>query len=259
MLTEGPRDFRLEPLRRFELTHAMNDILLLALAPFTVLAPQASQASAEARAGTSTQHEVREVAFLEIPDLQKLLAAYSKAPFVQMVNDPVVRQSTGGVLDSAGIDIGPPLAAALEQLGVPAEMATAPLQALHGMASQVRSASLSLALNGEPAALSDALGKSLTTLKQLEELQAKVTAHAENNQGYPPDTLDDLDLPPELKRDPWGHPFELDVDLTTLEAHVVSLGADGAKGGQGFAADLSLATAKELPDQLLPRALRVVV
>jgi Type II secretion system (T2SS), protein G len=242
-----------------QLTPAMNDILLLALAPCSVLAPQASQASAEARAGTNAQHEVREVAFLEIPDLQKLLAAYSRAPFVQMVNDQVVRESAGGILESAGIEIGPPLAAALERLGLPAEVATAPLQALSGMASQVRSASLSLSLNGEPAALSDALGKSFAALKQLEELQAKVAAHAEKNQGYPPDTLDDLDLPPELKRDPWGHPFELDVDLTSLEARVVSLGSDGAAGGEGFAADLSLANAEELPDQLLPRALGVVV
>jgi len=244
----------------------MNDILLLALAPIAVLASQAGQAapqagpeSAKAHAASNAKQEVHEVAFLEIPDLQKLLAAYPKAPFVQMVNDPVVRESAGGILKSAGIEIGPALAAALQQLGLPSEVATAPLQALRGMASQVKSASLSLALNGEPAALSDALGKSFVALKQLEELQAKVAAHAEKNQGYPPDKLADLDLPPELQRDPWGHPYELEVDLTTLDARVVSRGADGVAGGEGFAADLSLANAEELPDQLLPRALGVVV
>jgi hypothetical protein len=240
----------------------MNDLLLLALAPLPGLGIQSSQASATAVASSEPTAQVatREVAFFEVPDLPKLLAAYPRAPFVQMVTDPTVRESANGLLDSTGIDLAPALTQALEQLGLPASMAAAPLDALRGMADQVRSASISLSLAGDPDALSDALGKTLTALQQLQELQWKIEAHAEKNQGYPPDTLDQLDVPSELRIDPWGRPFELEVDLTTLAAQVKSLGADGAPGGAGFAADLSLGSAAaDLPEQILPRALDLII
>lgn len=43
----------------------------------------------------------------------------------------------------------------------------------------------------------------------------------------------------ELPRDPWGKPYQYTGPAAGAEPRIVSLGADGAPGGEGDAADLS--------------------
>jgi len=237
----------------------MNQLLLLtlALAPRPDVRAQEAAPSEGARPAAGRAGDG--LLFVEVPDLPALLKAYEQAPVVRMVCDQAVRDAVGGILESTGVQIAPRLRGALEGMGLPSAVAEAPLAAARGMLGQVRSARLALTLADEAGALSDTLGKTLRALVQMEQLQKAVDGHTQENQGYPPATLDELELPDDLRLDPWGHPFSLTVDLTTLEADMSCLGADGRAGGEGFDADLPAGGGAQVAEQLISHSLGVVI
>jgi general secretion pathway protein G len=70
---------------------------------------------------------------------------------------------------------------------------------------------------------------------ELQELESTVELYILEN-GAPPATLDDLDRL--VGTDVWGTPYVYRVDGETFE--ITSLGSDGAPGGTGSAADLTV-------------------
>lgn len=175
----------------------------------------------------------------EIPDVPKLLEAYPGAPLLQMIQDEAVRTTVAELLGAADMDVAAAVARALQRAGVPDALAAKPLETLSGMLDQLQSLSLSLSLAGNTEDVARNLAASLEALTRIQVLTEKAQAYKQANQGYPPGSVSDLDLPEEWQKDPWGRPYTIAVDIDTLEFEVGSLGADGAVGGAGFAADLS--------------------
>jgi hypothetical protein len=232
----------------------MIEHLLLTLA---IPAPQAAPAPATPEPTAPPLGEG--VLYIEVPDLPSLLEAYESAPMVRMVNDEAVRSSVADLLESFDVDVARAVSQALQGLGVPAAAADAPLATARGLMGQVRSASLSLSLAEEADVLGDHLSKSLQATLELEDLAKQVGAFTRGNQGYPPGTLEELDLSEELLTDPWGRPYEIDVDLGTLAVQLRSLGADGQPGGEGFDADVVSDQGAAMAERLVARSLRLVL
>lgn len=178
---------------------------------------------------------------LEIPDLPRLLKAYPNAPLLQMIRDDAVRKSVGSLLEGADLEVGAAIERALERAGVPAEMAAAPLESMRGMLDQLQSMSLALSLTGSTETVAADLGGALESLLRVHAIKEKAAEYAEAHDGYPPSEVAELDVPDSWKMDPWGNPYQVAVDLESLAFDIVSLGADGAVGGNGFAADVTTA------------------
>lgn len=199
---------------------------------------------------------------VEVPDIPKLLEAYPQAPLLQMIRDETVRTAVAELLGAADLEVAAAVGRALQRAGVPEGLASKPLETLGGMLDQLRSLSFSLSLTGRTEDVARNLACALEALSRIQTLTAKAQAFKEANQGFPPGSVSDLDLPEEWQHDPWGNPYTFAVDIDTLEFEVLSLGEDGAPGGAGFAADLSSSkpierTASELVANTLDLVTRV--
>ncbi len=204
-------------------------------------------------------HPAEALFFVEVPDVKALLEAYPGAPALQMVADEEVQQAVDALLGASGIEIGPALRQGLSSAGFSREAAQAPLKTARAMLDRLSAASLSISLADEGQIVADSIGKAVKALLALYTLQGKVAEYTKAHEGFPPGTLEELDLPAEQRIDPWGRPFLIDVDVESLAWEVRSLGADGQPGGEGFAADLSpLADQKELTEAILHQSLNLL-
>jgi Type II secretion system (T2SS), protein G len=204
--------------------------------------------------------------YVRIPDLHALPGAYLKSPLMLLALDPeleaVVDSLSGGqvrisdLLDQArdqmSVDQLPP---EMLEMGLDRALATA------------RGLSISLTW---PAEIDAALGETralLVTVGRMEQLQtaifeaefsfdayfddpesqdepdpAEETAEAAESEGLT--DLSTLDVAPHVLLDGWGRPFLYERVPTSEEGvdsdqrHIISLGADGAQGGEGLNADL---------------------
>ncbi len=197
--------------------------------------------------------------FVELPDVKALLEAYSRAPTVQMAGDDAVQEAVDTVLKASGVKIMPAVSQALAAAGLAGEFTQAPLATARGMLDRLAAASVSVSTADDEGGVSDSIGKTVDCLLALYELQARIGKFTEAHDGFPPGTLEDLAPPPELQVDPWGTPFVLEVDLSSLACKISSLGADGQTGGTGFAADLTTGSPpEELAEAILQRALNLL-
>jgi hypothetical protein len=227
-------------------------LAVAAVAPFS---PQTQGAVESTAPGDGLLH-------IEVPDIPGLLEAYPDAPLLQMIQDEAVRSAVAELLGAADLEVGAAVGRALQRAGVPDGLTASPIQALVGMLEQLRSLSFSLSLTGRTEEVARNLAAALEAHSRIQVLSAKAQAFKEANQGFPPGSVDDLELPEEWQKDPWGNPYTFEVDIDSLAFEVVSLGADGAAGGVGFAADLSSAkpverTASDLVASTLDLVTRV--
>lgn len=92
------------------------------------------------------------------------------------------------------------------------------------------------------------LDKRREAREQIEKIVAAVDAFRNANEGALPSSMDDLTTAPEggqpllaeLPKDPWGGDYVLDLQDETFA--VLSHGEDGARGGEGVAADVNNVT-----------------
>ncbi len=82
--------------------------------------------------------------------------------------------------------------------------------------------------------------------RDVERLRQAAVEYQVQHDGQAPRSIDELDVTPALRKDPWGHPYTLELDAEAGVV-VISLGSDGAPGGEGHAADLS--SADDVPSE----------
>ena len=122
----------------------------------------------------------------------------------------------------------------------------------HALAPIVLAASIFACSAPEPIQTS---GKLTITKVQLLQIDHAITTYRLNHGGKLPASLDVLTFrdadglayldnwPEGPPCDAWGHPFVYEVDPFN-RYEVISLGADGERGGQGLDADITLESAR---------------
>jgi hypothetical protein len=198
--------------------------------------------------------------YFECADIGAMLDAYANAALPRMVRDEAVQASFEKVSQAVGVDVGEMLGSALTPLGLDA--GADPLGQLLTRARTARSMSFSFSFDeaapGELGLALESLGAAVAKLDQVSE---RVEAHAAKADGAPPASLDVLALPAELAKDPWGRAWSY-TTTTDNDFALLTLGRDGAIGGEGADADLALDTdlAKVLEAEIVGRsAARLVV
>jgi hypothetical protein len=211
-------------------------IAALALA-FVLPSNGAQQAFAHA-----AHHSGAPTLYLECADVGAMLDAYTNAAAPRMLRDEAVKSSFAKVADALGVDVGSVLDGALAPLGLEASADSDPLAELLARARTARSLSLSFAFEqAAPDEMAQALESLTSAVAKLDRVSERVEAHAEQANGVPPASLEALSLPAELATDPWGHPWSY-TTTTEGEFALLTLGRDGALGGEGVDADLALDT-----------------
>ncbi len=203
----------------------------------------------------AAHHAAAPTVYLECADIGAMLDAYEHAALPRMLRDEAVKASFSKIADTLGVDVGSVLDGALAPLGLEANADADPLAELLARARTARSLSLSFAVEQTaPDELAKALGSLTDAVAKLDRVSERVEAHAEQANGVPPASLDVLALPAELATDPWGRPWSY---TTTAENEfaLLTLGRDGALGGEGADADLALDTnlAKVLEAEVVRR------
>lgn len=195
------------------------------------LAPQGSHAAL---------HPADADYFVEIPDVAALARAYRATPFVRLTGDEGLRASVAKLTEAFGEQVDGFLADAAAATGLsPEQIETAPQTAVDWL-GRVRGTSLSIA--GCRGALDTFHAARARWLEADDELgRIRELALAAVEAGAAPGG--DLELPDELRADPWGQPYELRATTPDeAETHgrfvVTCLGSDGAPGGEGAAGDL---------------------
>lgn len=189
-----------------------------------------------------TLHPPGAVVYLAIPDVQRSLRAYEKAPVVRLARDEEVGASVRGIFEDLDISAGGSLAAAARELGLPESIARDPLGALAPWAEKLECLSVSFSVGDDLPA--EDIARQLEAFRRMRSLSLRIEAHRALH-GEPPSELGELDAG-ELATDPWGAAFVYTLDAESGEHELRSLGAGGRPGGAGVQRDLTSAEAADL-------------
>lgn len=182
-------------------------------------------------------HPADAMVMIEVPDFTKVLAAYERAPMIQMLRDAEVRKAFHGAFEGTGFDVQEMLAETLTSMGMPAEFAGDPMAGVRHHLEGLGAASLSVTVDGERllAHFSPERQPVRDTVSRIDVLEAAIEAYHERA-GMPAD-LAALKLDDALITDAWGRRFNYTI-IDEAQYSLVSLGSDGAPGGVGLAADI---------------------
>jgi hypothetical protein len=267
----------------------MSVNLLLAL---LLSAPAATTAALQtapegARDPQAAWHPASATYYLRIPDLQALPAAYRESPLMLLALDPelaeVVDRLSGGQVQVS--DLLEQAAAQLSLDNLPPELLA---MGLDRALTSAKGLSVSLSW---PNDLKQAFGEShalMVSIGRMNRLKGAIferefgsfdfeefglaqdSEEAGDAEQEPLTDLSDLPVAPELLVDGWGRPFlyqplpTLDNGADVEQRYVISLGADGAEGGEGINSDLvgdfnSDAVAQQVAGSALLKALGLQV
>lgn len=182
-------------------------------------------------------HPADAMVMIEVPDFTKVLAAYERAPMIQMLRDAEVRKAFNGAFEGTGIEVQQMLADALISMGMPSEFAGDPMAGVRHHLEGLGAASLSVSVDRERLLAQYAPERQPVrdTVARIDVLEAAIEAYHERA-GMPAD-LAALGLDDARITDAWGRRFAYTV-IDEAEYSLVSLGSDGAPGGVGLAADI---------------------
>lgn len=184
-------------------------------------------------------HAPDALVFIEAPDVQRMLPAYERAPWVQMLRDEELRKSFQTVVKEVGLDLDGALNAALAEFGLDTDAPCHWPDAALAHLRSVRAASISFALaEASPGEMARTFEEVLAARIELERLDL---ALVEFQRAHPEATtvrIEDLAVAEALRTDPWNHAYRIELAGEASAAHARSLGADAAPGGAGPAADL---------------------
>lgn len=179
-------------------------------------------------------HPREPLLLVEIPDVAALLDAYENAPLAHMLEDDGVQAAVARLETALGFELSSSLDLAFGSLGVPGADGVGGLTEL---ARRARALSLSIAIHeGRPGELQAALERLARVQTEVLDIEEALAAFAKS-QGRAAASLAELRLDAALASDEWGRSYELFVG-DDGNPKVRSLGADGAAGGEGEAADI---------------------
>lgn len=195
-------------------------------------------AAAQAPTNASSMHPQEPLFALEMPEVSKSLAAYERAPLIAMIRDADVRATAEKLEQALGFDLSSGVEALLASIGGDQNALPRDLDGLLAQARKVRSFSLSFSIQEDtPDELRSLLVRFTDAQAEVLDLTELVDQSSRNN-GQPPASLASLSLDERLKSDPWGQPYDFELNAEGGFS-IRSLGSDGLDGGAGSAADIS--------------------
>lgn len=169
---------------------------------------------------------------IEVPEVARLLAAYEKAPLVALTRDEAARAAFARFGEQMDFDAAAGLRPLLELAGLPPTTGTEELLA---MARRAERFSLSVSTREEhPGEFRASFERAVRTQLEILDIEDAIASQFDSE---PPGRLEQLLLPDALRTDEWGRAFQLER-TNSGSTRVVSLGADGARGGDGANADI---------------------